>query len=389
MFDNSKLDDCKLTTDDFHRPAFKSIFGLMQKLHDERIEINMISLNDICKKHKVDIDHSIWSPETAVNFYHYQELLKESSNKIKLTKLYRNIAIMLEDQKDSSEILADIEKRITDFTGKDNSEYINISDVLMDTVDNLEKHYQSKGNMRGIETGFRELDDILTGYKPGTLNIIAARPGIGKTAISLNMALNMSLKNIKVGFFSLEMDRISLAERLLSSMSRINMHYFKNGVAKEIDFVRLQESCGELYQKYLYIDDSPNIDLYLLKSRARKMKRQGVQILFVDYITLIKCKMNAAKHEIVDHISKSLKQLARELNVPIVAMSQVGRQADGRLPVLADIRASGSIEEDADTVSFLHRKADQTVFDVAKHRQGCVGKVDLLFEPEYSRFKEC
>jgi replicative DNA helicase len=219
------------------------------------------------------------------------------------------------------------------------------------------------------------------------------------------MAANMSIKNkIPVGFFTLEMSEMALMNRLISSESRINSNKLRSGLLKPSDFHNLTEAAGRIYEAPLYIDDTPNMKILDLRAQARRMlSKEGVKIIFVDYIGLIEpeSKNNVPRHEQVAEISRSLKSLAREMEIPIVCLSQVGRQSEGKAPSLADLRESGSIEQDADVVMFLHRERETGQADdhsrgpvnkpteliIAKQRNGPIGTVPIVFIPKYTRFE--
>jgi replicative DNA helicase len=248
---------------------------------------------------------------------------------------------------------------------------------------------------------------MTSGFQNSEFIIIGARPSVGKTALALTMAANMAIhRKIPVGFFTLEMADMALMQRLLSSEARINSEKLRTGMLRPADFHNLTEAAGRIYEAPLFIDDTPNIKLLDLRAQARRMKsKEGIKILFVDYIGLIEPenKNNVPRHEQVAEISRSLKSLARELELPIVCLSQVGRQSEGKPPTLADLRESGSIEQDADVVLFLHREREdtrdahgqegggagnvETDLVIAKQRNGPVGTVKLAFLPHYTKFE--
>ena len=242
---------------------------------------------------------------------------------------------------------------------------------------------------------------MTSGFQKSEFIIIGARPSIGKTALALSMAANIAIKQgISAGFFSLEMSDMALMQRLVASEARINSSHLRSGMFKMSDFSKLTEAASRIYEAPLYIDDTPNMKLLQIRSTARRLKAQeDVQILFIDYIGLIEPenKGRTPRHEQVGEISRSLKALARELEVPIICLSQVGRQSEGEPPKLSDLRESGSIEQDADVVMFLHRDRmgsedepgsdRKTELIVAKQRNGPVGKVELVFVPQYTKFE--
>jgi replicative DNA helicase len=232
--------------------------------------------------------------------------------------------------------------------------------------------------------------------------VIGARPSVGKTALALTMAANMAIHNkFPVGFFTLEMSSMALMQRMLASEARIRSNSLRSGFLKPSDFHKLTEAASKIYEAPLYIEDTPSLRLLDLRALARRMRHQfNVSIIFIDYLTLITSEnRELARHEQIAEISRSLKALARELDIPVVALSQVRRESEGKQPNLADLRESGSIEQDADVVIFLHRErlsADdqeelprniETDLIVAKQRNGPVGSMKIAFIPEYTKFE--
>jgi len=246
---------------------------------------------------------------------------------------------------------------------------------------------------------------MTSGFQKSEFIVIGARPSVGKTAFALTMAANMAIRQHRaVGFFTLEMSDMALMQRMLASEARIDSMALRTGLLKPADFHSLTEAASRIYEAPLYIDDTPNIKLLDLRAQSRRLKsQQNVEIIFVDYIGLIEpeTRGNTPRHEQVAEISRSLKSLARELDVPIVCLSQVGRQTEGKPPTLADLRESGSIEQDADVVIFLHRERGtekseeenytpnniETDLVVAKQRNGPVGMLKLAFLPKYTKFE--
>ncbi|MBA7540273.1 Replicative DNA helicase [subsurface metagenome] len=271
------------------------------------------------------------------------------------------------------------------------------------TIEVIEKLFHNSGDYIGVPSGFSSLDSYTAGFQNAEFIVIGARPSVGKTALALTMAGNMSIKNhIPVGFFTLEMSSMALMQRLLSSEARLKSHALRSGILKPSDFHKLTEAAGKIYEAPLYIEDSPNLKLLDLRAQARRMRSQHkVSIIFIDYLTLIGSEhQDMPRHEQIAEISRSLKALARELNIPVVALSQVSRESEGKRPSLANIRESGSIEQDADVVIFLHRERQpdtdgsdiprniRTEVIIAKQRNGPVGTIELAFIPEYTKFED-
>jgi len=275
-------------------------------------------------------------------------------------------------------------------------------EVIQQTITAIEKRYQTKDNYTGVPGGFSALDDMTSGFQNQEMIIIGARPSVGKTAFALSLASNVAIaQGIPCGFFTLEMSAMSLMQRIIASEARINSQRLRSGLLRPSDFNALTDAAGRIYEAPLYIDDTPNIRLLELRSSARRMKsKHDVKILIVDYIGLISTEdKSIPRHEQMAEVSRSLKSLARELDIPIIALSQVGRQSEGKEPGLADLRESGAIEQDADMVMFLHRDRGisdegegppemiETQLIVAKQRNGPVGTVKLAFIPHFTKFE--
>jgi replicative DNA helicase len=280
--------------------------------------------------------------------------------------------------------------------------YKSAKELVPKTVEMIEKLYNSKEAYTGIPSGFGNLDDLTSGFQASELIIIGARPSIGKTALALNMAAHITMAEKKAAaFFSLEMSDMALGLRLISSEAMIESQKIRTGLLKPEDFTALMHAAGKLYDAPLYIVDTPSMKLLDLRSQARRLRSQhNVEIIFIDYLTLVSSEnYQLPRHEQIAEISRSLKSLARELDIPVVALSQLRRDAEGKRPNLSDIRESGSIEQDADLVIFLHRdresdekrdrekRNDATAeLIIAKQRNGPVGTIDLSFKPSFAKF---
>lgn len=340
---------------------------------------------------------------TASNIEYYAKIVLDQSIRRDLIRASQDMkAWSFDETKESRKIIEDAEHLVLTLSDKNQTTTVyNMQKVINTTINKVNEAYHNKNNFTGIPTGFAVLDSMTSGFQNSELIILGARPSIGKTAMALSMMEYIAVeKKIACGFFSLEMSYEMIGQRLLSQTARVPGNKIKNGMLRQEDFQKLQDAAGRCYNSPLYIVDVPNMPLLDLKSMARRLvKNQGVQIIFVDYIGLISTDSPASQvWEQVSEISKSLKALARELNIPIVALSQVARDAEGNEPTLAQLRGSGSIEQDADVVMFLHREriktADQhedPVQDakliVAKNRNGPTGDVDILFLSGYTKFE--
>lgn len=274
--------------------------------------------------------------------------------------------------------------------------YTRAYDLMPDTVSHLEKLFKLEGQLPGIPSGYADLDRMTGGFQDDDLVIIGARPSLGKSSIALSMAANMTIReHVSVGIFSLETGRRQLMQRLIAGEGRIDSANLRRGTFRQSDFDRILDVGGKLAAANLFLNDTANIRLVDLRAQARRMRaREGVQILFVDYISLIvHDRQNIPRYEQMADVSRSLKALARELGIPIIAVSQLRRETEGRRPNLADLRETGSLEQDADIVILLHRDRDkedeQLVTEVilAKNRNGPIGTVELAFVPRFTRFE--
>ena len=339
---------------------------------------------------------------TAANVEFYAKIVLDQSIRRELIKISQDLKLNAFDEtKESRSIIEEAEKLIFTLSDKNQTTKVyGMQEIINRTIKTIDEHYKNKSSFTGIPTGFGQLDTMTSGFQNSELIILGARPSIGKTAMALSMMEHIAIdQKIPCGFFSLEMSYEMIGQRLLSQTARIPDHKIKSGMLRQDDFVKLQNAAGRCFQAPLYIVDVPNMPLLDLKAMARRLVvNQGVKIIFIDYIGLISTdNPNAQVWEQVSEISKSLKALARELGIPIVALCQVARDAEGSEPTLAQLRGSGSIEQDADVVMFLHRDrnktADQTdpVQDakliVAKQRNGPTGDIEILFLSGYTKFE--
>lgn len=264
------------------------------------------------------------------------------------------------------------------------------SDSILHAVEDIEQRYHDRKPYSGIPTGLTDLDDMLDGLHDEYI-VVGARPSVGKTALALTIAANLSIRTkVKTAFFSLEMSEKLLTHRLLAMESRMDSMRLRRGLIGAMDFPKLTEAASMVNDAPLYFYDEPNANILNIKAEARNVKRKfGIQVIFIDYIGLITMNQNIPRHEEVSRISRELKSMSRELELPVIALSQVGRDADDKQPKLRDLRESGSIEQDADTVIFIHRDEGEPrsrKIIVAKQRNGPVGSFDLAYHPEYTRF---
>jgi len=340
---------------------------------------------------------------TAANVEHYAKIVLDRATRRNLIKMSSEIkASAFDDTRESRLIIEEAEKKIFSLTDLDQSIPIHdMNQVVPKTLEAIETHVKNHAAFTGVPSGFSRLDSMTSGFQNSEMIIIGARPSMGKTAMALSMMQHIAVeKRIPTGFFSLEMSYEQIGQRLLSQEARVSGTKLRSGMLRIDELQKLQDAAGRCFEAPLYIVDVPNMQLIDLRAMARRLKTQhDIKIIFIDYIGLISTQNpNAAVFEQVSEISKSLKSLARELNIPVVVLCQVARDAEGNEPNLAQLRGSGSIEQDADVVMFIHRerkKSEEGVQDpvqdakliVAKQRNGPIGDVDLLFLANYTKFE--
>ncbi len=399
--------------DDFYKSAHRKICQSIIDLDARSEAIDLITITEELKK-RGDLDACGGTPyisrltssvPTSANVEYYARIVQENALRRALLRISAEVTAHAYDESlEIREIIEEAERKIFDLTDKQSKgSYLVAKDIVNQTIEVIEKLYRKKESYTGIPSGFKALDELTSGFQDSEFIVIGARPSVGKTALALTMAANISMgeHHIPVGFFTLEMNSMALMQRLVSSEARLNSKVIRTGLLKPSDFHNLLQAAGKIYEAPLYIDDTPSLKLLDLRALARRMVAQEkVKIIFIDYLTLITPENTIPpRHEQIAEISRSLKALARELKVPIVALSQVKRETEGKQPTLADIRESGSIEQDADVVIFIHRErkidrsADEhtteipTELIIAKQRNGPIGTIRLAFIPEYTKFE--
>ncbi|HBG1232926.1 TPA: replicative DNA helicase [Clostridioides difficile] len=397
--------------DDFYKEAHKIIYECMITLSNKGEPIDLITLTEELRKqgHLNDIGgiSYITSLSTIVpttsNVKYYADIVKEKSVLRKLIKASNEIinlgysgATKIED------VLEQAEKSIFDISQeKTSDDFKSINLVLMDAYDMIEKLYTNKSDVTGITTGFKDLNKKINGLQRTDLILIAARPAMGKTAFSLNLVQNAALKgDASVAVFSLEMSKEQLVQRMLSSQSSVELKKIKTGTLNDNDWPRIIDAMAVLSDTKIHIDDTPGIKISELRSKCRKLKiEKGLDLVLIDYLQLMEGEgNNESRQQEISKISRSLKILAKELNCPVVALSQLSRAPEQRAdhrPMLSDLRESGAIEQDADIVMFLYRDeyyhADSESKNIgeviiAKNRHGETGSVELVWLGEVQRF---
>jgi replicative DNA helicase len=398
-----------LRPDRFYSLQNQVIYEAMVKLYSKSVTGDTISLiNELTVENKIEqaggaayIASLTDTVPSAANIDYYAEMVLDRAARRDLISISSEFkAASFNLQKKSDTLLDEAEQKIFALAEKNETTSIySAQDIMVKEIELIEARYKSKNQFTGVPTGFAKLDTHTSGFQNSELIIIGARPSIGKTALALSMIQNIACeKRIPTGFFSLEMPYESIGMRLLAQEARVPMHKIRNGMLKVDDVKKIQDAAGRWFEAPLYTVDTPNMKLLDIRAVARRLvKNQKVQIIFIDYIGLISLDDNKKEQwEQISEISKSLKSLARELNIPIVALCQVSRDAEGNEPNLAQLRGSGSIEQDADVVMFLHRDrikdgdsiaAQDAKIILAKQRNGATGDIDIIFLPSYSKFE--
>jgi len=401
-----------LRSDNFYSQQNQIIFEAMTGLFSKGIRGDMLTLiDDLTKSGNLEkaggtayVSTLTDTVPTSSNVDYYAKIVLDNSTRRNLIKISSDIkSESFDETKESRKILEEAEQKIFKLTDVNQANQVfSMKDVVPKTIQLIDYHYKNKDSCSGISTGFTKLDSMTSGFQNSEMIIIGARPSMGKTAMALSMMQHIAVdKKIPCGFFSLEMSAEQIGQRLLSQVARIPGTKLRSGMLKTEDFKKLQDAANVCFDAPLYIVDTPNMKLLDLRAMARRMRvNQKVQIIFIDYIGLITSEHEEAPvYEQQSAISKSLKSLARELEIPVVVLCQVARNAEGDEPNLAQLRGSGSIEQDADMVMFIHgdRKKQQEgeefnpVMDrkliVAKQRNGPIGDVELLFLSSYTKFE--
>ncbi len=396
-----------LRPDRFYSLQNQIIYEAMVKLYTKNATGDTISLiNELTVENKLEqaggaayIASLTDTVPSAANIDYYANMVLDRAARRDLIHISSELkASSFDLQKESDALLDDAEQKIFALAEKNETTSIySAQDIMVKEIELIEARYKSKNQFTGVPTGFAKLDTYTSGFQNSELIIIGARPSIGKTALALSMIQNIACeKRIPCGFFSLEMPYESIGMRLLAQEARVPMNKIRSGMLKIDDVKKIQDAAGRWFEAPLYTVDTPNMKLLDLRAVARRMvKNQDVKIIFIDYIGLISTEdPTAPVFEQVSLISKSLKALARELSIPIVALCQVARDAEGQEPNLAQLRGSGSIEQDADVVMFLHRDrlkdevaAQDAKIILAKQRNGATGDIPIMFLPAYSKFE--
>lgn len=399
-------------SEDFYNKQYGVLFNAMVELNDEGKPVDLVTLQDRLKEKDVPPEVSslefirdlITAVPTSANVKYYANIVAEKATLRRLIRITEEIANTCYVGKDSLEdILSDTEKKVFDLIQRRNTgEFVPIRQIVMDAMDTIEKASHNKGNVTGVATGFLDLDYKTAGMQPSDLILVAARPSMGKTAFVLNIAQYVAFKQGKtVAVFSLEMSKEQLVNRLFSMESRVDSQHLRTGNLSDAEWEKLIESAGVIGKSNLIIDDTPGISIPELRSKCRKYKLEhNLEMVIIDYLQLMSGsgRSTDSRQQEISDISRSLKALARELRVPVVALSQLSRAVEQRpdhRPMLSDLRESGAIEQDADVVMFIYRddyynkdseRNGIAEIIIAKQRNGPIGTVELVWLPDYTKF---
>lgn len=400
-----------LTGEDFYQKQYGVLFEAISGLFAEGKPVDLITLQNRLKEMDVPpelssleyIGNMITSVPTSANVRHYAQIVQDKALLRRLIRVNEDIANACYAGKDKVEdIMEETERQIFQvLQKKGSSDFVPIKDVVLSALDKIEAASRNKGSVTGLATGFIDLDYKTSGFQPSDLILIAARPSMGKTAFVLNIAEYMAFRSdLTVAVFSLEMSKEQLVNRLFSLESRVDAQLLRNGNLSDTDWANLIEGAGIIGRSRLIIDDTPGISISELRSKCRKYKLEhNLNIVMIDYLQLMSSgRRSESRQQEISEISRSLKEIARELQVPVVALSQLSRAVEQRpdhRPMLSDLRESGAIEQDADVVMFLYRddyynkdtdRKDVAEVIIAKQRNGPIGTVELAWLPRYTKF---
>lgn len=378
--------------DDFTQSLHKSIFETITEFisNGDPVNIQTLCMLDKYKNHRADII-SLTTDAPSSNVLYFAKKLRDVTSKRVLLGLAEKL------QNDIKRPDCDIKNIVDDAEGilskiatvKQSRDIISLTEAMRLAVKKIEEDYK-KGGIPGLRTGFHELDMWLGGLINQEFIILGARPSIGKSSMATNIAQSMIKRNIRVGYFTIEMDAVAITTRILCTESDVSQTFIRAGKLTKMHFAKITSTISDLYNKPLYFYDFENAELLDLKNKARQLKRKyDIQVLFIDHIGKIQVPGNMQRWEKFTTISSELKALARELKIPVVALSQLTRTAENKTPILSELRDSGSLEQDADVVMFLHREnreSTETDLIVAKNRNGRVGELEFTFIPELTNF---
>ncbi|MCK4923868.1 MAG: replicative DNA helicase [Spirochaetes bacterium] len=402
-----------LTDEDFYSEQHRIIFRTLLELYGRSTPVDIVTLTDYLRgSGELDsaggvgyISSLLDETPTSANAEYYAKIVEQKSLLRKLIRASSSaISLCYNTEKDAYEIVDEAEKLIFDVTERKGVQgYFPISEVIKDSITAIEKLFHRGDNYTGIPSGFKELDDLTSGFQNSEFIVVAARPSVGKTALALNIAQNVAiLQRLKVAVFSLEMSKEALMQRMLCSEARIDSQRLRKGLLRTEEWGPLTTAAGKLSEATIFIDETPGISDIQLRAKARRIQsRHGLDLIIVDYLQLMSSiRKKEGRTQEISEISRSLKALARELSIPVIALSQLSRAVEtrgrDRRPILSDLRESGAIEQDADVVIFLYRdelynphsdKEGLAEIIIQKQRNGPTGTIELKFFKEFTRFE--
>lgn len=397
--------------EDFYQHQYEVLYQAMIELYNEGKPVDLITLQNRLREKELPPELSsidfirdiVAAVPTSANVKYYANIVKEKSILRKLIKVTEGITNQCYLNKDKLEnILQDTEKQVFDIIqNRSSGDFVSIKDIVIHSLESIEAAAKNKGSVTGIATGFYDLDYKTAGFQPSDLILIAARPSMGKTAFVLNIAEHVALKsNITTAIFSLEMSKDQLVKRIISMNSRVDSQAIRSGELIDEDWIKIAESARLIGNSNLIIDDTPGISISELRSKCRKFKLEhNLGMVIIDYLQLMSGGKKAeSRQQEISEISRSLKALAREINAPVVALSQLSRAVEQRpdkRPMLSDLRESGAIEQDADVVMFIYRddyynhdseEAGVSEIIIGKQRNGPTGTVKLAWQAQFTKF---
>lgn len=395
-----------LRSDHFYKSEqHGQIYSAILELYEKREPIDLVTVTEQLKQKGVldRVGGSAYLTElinmvpTAAHVESYARIIKEHAvRRLLISYSTKFVENAYEEGRDVNDVLEECEQTIFSLSQQHvKRDFIALRDAIAQSFDRLDELQKNAGKLRGVPTGFKDLDNKLAGFQDSNLIIFAARPGQGKTSFVLNCAVHAAVNSrVPVGIFSLEMSQEELVDRMLVSQADIDAWKLKTGRLDDKDFDRLSHAMGQLAEAPIYIDDTPGASLGEIRTKARRLQAEhGLKLIIVDYLQLIKGRNIENRVQEVAEISQGLKNLARELKVPVIAVSQLSRAVEARgskRPMLADLRDSGAIEQDADVVMFIYREdpdvIEQVKLDIQKHRHGSTGEIDLIFRGDRMKF---
>lgn len=401
-----------VTSLDFYNKQYAALFDAMVELYNEGKSCDLVTIKSKLEEDGVPtevisidfIRDILAGVPTSANVKQYANIVYEKAVLRSLVRTNSEISNIVYSGSEKMETILEMtEKKIFELVQRrGGGEYVNIRQIVLNVLEKMERAAQTRGTITGLPTGFIDLDNQLSGLQPSDFILVAARPSVGKTAFILNITEHMALKkNIAVAIFSLEMSKEQLINRVMAQHSMVDSQKIRVGNLNDTEWGKIMESADVIANSEIIIDDTPGISIGELRSKCRKLKlEKDIQIVIIDYLQLMSGsgKVTSREQEISE-ISRSLKAIARELNVPVIALSQLNRAVESRpdrKPIMADLRESGSIEQDADVIMLLSRKYNEEekfedrntiIVNVAKQRNGPVGEIELLWMPEYTKFQ--